>query len=68
MKLNVNQKLEIPLGGKRRLFIYVQNYNDLRCQINIYYYTHEPYSSAVDSTTEAFGLTVSFLLGGKHAK
>ena len=68
MRLNVNQKLEIPLGGKRRLFIYVQNYNDIRCQINIYYYSDKPYDSAVYSTTEVFGISLSFLIGGKNAK
>lgn len=65
MKLNVNKRLEIPLGGLRKLFIYVQCYNDIRCQINIYYYSDKPYDSAVDSTTEVFGITLSFLIGGK---
>ena len=59
---NINKKLEVPCGGKKRLFIYVQAYNSLKCQINVYYYTGLPYSSAVNNKTEKFAFSFTFLL------
>ena len=56
----VNESLKIPLGRNRMLFIYAQSYNGRTVQINIYYFSGLPYSSAVDSTTEKFSLCVEF--------
>jgi hypothetical protein len=60
MNLHVNEKLEIPLGRFKRLFIYVQCYNDKQCFINIYFYSGLPYSSEVDNKTELFAVGISF--------
>jgi hypothetical protein len=57
----INKKLEIPFGDKRKLFIYIQMYNGKQCQINIYYYTDEPYdSSPLGADTMSFGIGLTF--------
>lgn len=60
MSKQVCEKLEIPLGGERRLYIYVQAYGGKKCSINVYYYDKKPYDSGVDSDTEVFGFCISF--------
>lgn len=63
MKEMVNECLEIPLGGKRKMFVYIQSYNYKQIQINIYYYDKEPYdSSPIGEKSMVLGLSMTLRL------
>lgn len=61
--MNVNEKLEIPLGRKRKMFVYFQSWNDKQIQINLYYYDREPHdSSPLGDGSLVFGMSITLRL------
>jgi len=59
---NVNEKLEIPLGGEKRIFIYVQMYDGKKLHVNVYFYSAKPYSSDMDNMTEKFAMSFTIII------